>query len=316
MILKFRLCLLGMSVLTCALTSTTAQAQTNWYALGLAPGSYEYTTPLGVATGSTHYLHQSQSLSASFPGLSDPAHGGTVGITYNLLQYGGTLTPANNSQNTPYFAYATQKSNGSNWITQNLTGTASAYPGMAALGNFKTNSSFGEYASNNGTTTEFSATYDFTGMANGYLPAGALIMFADVDRTGPENPTLTGTIAAGGIGPWLNFVGNYSANAATALTDIFANVTFDGTSTYTLAAQGINDNGNSNGYQVFQTTQNLTSFTHYSTPDNGSGGYSLSLFAATSAPEPGTLVLVGTGLFGLLHHCRKKKGQITDSAST
>jgi PEP-CTERM motif len=286
-------------LLTFAL-SGIASAQTNWYALGLSPAAYEYNNPLGVATGSTHYLYQSQALSASFLGLSDPAHTGTVGISYNLLQYGGTVTPANNSQATPYFAYATQKSNGSNWITQNLTGTASAYPGMAALGNFKTNSSFGEYASNNGTTTEFSATYDFTGLANGYLPAGALLMFADVDRTGLENPTLTGTIAAGGTGPWLNFVGNYSSSAATAVTDIFASVSFDGTSTYSLAAQGINDNGNSNGYQVFQTTQNLTSFTHYSSPDNGSGGYSLSLFAATTAPEPCTLALVGLGLLGML----------------
>jgi hypothetical protein len=291
---------LSLTILLTISLSGIASAQTNWYALGLSPASYEYTTPLGVATASTHYLYQSQSLTASFPGLSDPAHAGTVGITYNLLQYGGVIAPANNTQTTPYFAYATQKSNGSNWITQNLAGTATAYPGMATIGNFKTNSSFGEYASNNGTTTEFSATYDFTGMANGYLPAGALIMFADVDRTTLENPTLTGVIAAGGTGAWLNSIGNYSSSAATALTDIFANVSFDGTATYSLTAQGINDNGNSNGYQVFQTTQNLTSFTHYSYPDNGSGGYSLSLFAATSAPEPGTLALVGLGLFGLL----------------
>ncbi len=53
-------------------------------------------------------------------------------------------------------------------------------------------------------------TYDFTGLVNGYLPAGTLISVTDVDgfASGEENAILNATLASGATTAWATYFDN------------------------------------------------------------------------------------------------------------
>lgn len=110
----------------------------------------------------------------------------------------------------------------------------------------------------NGTVNhDWTVTYDFTGLggANGYLPAGTLIGFVDIDGipVDGESVLANAVIAGGGSGPWLAYeddAPNPEPGHALALYDA-------GTNSYYMNGPDSVQNDSI----LFRTTQNLTSIT-------------------------------------------------------
>ncbi|MEO1258230.1 MAG: hypothetical protein AAFZ15_05515 [Bacteroidota bacterium] len=117
----------------------------------------------------------------------------------------------------------------------------------------------------------WTVTYDFTNMVNGYLPAGTVIGFVDIDGTAlnGESVLLSAVLASGGSNAWLsNYDYNWPSNPhSTATYNAGANTYFfDGPSA-------------SNTAIAYMTTENLTSVTIDLTHGFSGGSYGFKFMA-------------------------------------
>ncbi len=127
--------------------------------------------------------------------------------------------------------------------------------------------------STGGVNHSWTATYNFSGLTNGYLPAGTLIGFTDIDGN-PETALLSAVLASGsgawlGAGPF-----DYTTNSTHGQPTYNA-----GANTYYFDGPSVN-----NGAIMYFTTKNLTSITLNLTAGNGGGSYGIKFAAPASAP--------------------------------
>ncbi|GEM_PF-867828 len=123
----------------------------------------------------------------------------------------------------------------------------------------------------------WTVSYDFSGMANGYLPAGTLIGFVDIDgiANNGESVLLGATLQSGGNTAWLSNPPYDFANGATQdqQTESTYNV---GNNTYYF--NGPNSTNTSSSAILYQTTQNITSISLDLTHGTG-GSYGMKFMA-------------------------------------
>lgn len=124
-----------------------------------------------------------------------------------------------------------------------------------------------------GVNHSWTVTYNFSGLANGYLPAGTLIGFTDIDGT-PETALLSAMLASGS-GAWLSASPlDYTTNSTHGQAAYNA-----GANTYYFDGPSV-----SNGAILYFTTKNLTSITMNLTSGNGGGSFGVKFAAPVTAP--------------------------------
>lgn len=135
-------------------------------------------------------------------------------------------------------------------------------------------------------TSAFDLTFDFTNLANGYLPSGTFISIVDWGE-GVESGAFTAGINGGGTGQWMTevdyVVGHNQQTPA-----------YSSGTTYKLSS-GVNVPGSGADYVWMQTTQNLDSLSVIGTQGPGGGSFGFKIIAPV-VPEPSSLMLLATGL--------------------
>ncbi|PSJ72030.1 hypothetical protein C7N43_36300, partial [Sphingobacteriales bacterium UPWRP_1] len=128
---------------------------------------------------------------------------------------------------------------------------------------------------------DWTETFNFSTLANGYLPAGTIIGFVDIDGTASngENVLLTATPASGPNGPWMT----YLDDGRTSLIE-----TPHGFAVYEapgkpVASYFLDGPPTNNSAIVYITTKNLTSITISAKHGITGGSYSVK-FAAPLVP--------------------------------
>ncbi|MBU6239571.1 MAG: VCBS domain-containing protein, partial [Planctomycetes bacterium] len=204
-------------------------------------------------------LAGSQSFTGTFNDTAPAAWDGTFSLNITRVGSGTVTRPSSISMSRPW----TYTDDSGNNLVFGESSSASITGSMTA-----------------GNPNDYTFNYDFSGLVNGYLPAGTSIWFSDVDNTGNEFVRISGSIAGGtGQLPFLTSL----AQSGTGTPAAFSyNST---TGVYSLDAVAAN-----NGLlQGFVTTQNLTSLSiqapHLDVVN--STGYSLFL----AAPSDGTVEL-------------------------
>ncbi len=259
--------------------ASTTQAQ--WLIHTPAPGP----TPLPGAT------------TAMFP-YQVGAYAGTVNVTTNPISSGivaGTIGIAPNpftNLTTDFF---------SNGYTTNPGGTFDQLN-----------------VASNDTADIYRVTFNFSGLALGYLPAGSCIAFLDVDinenvselKAKDSSGNLIGTAWLGSPSP----VFDYNAPTDSFNPGDEASISLTG-GTYNINGKPGPTNPTSL-FQGFTITQDIRSFTfiydHTQTPPaNGAGGYAIAI--SQQIPEPGTTTLAIVGAIGCLIASRRKHGFIRES---
>lgn len=198
---------------------------------------------------------------------------------------------------------------------------ARLYPGTDLTTTFKQNypvnpdGSFTTLANSyNDRTDAYTITLDFSGLANGHLPAGSLFAIVDLDivenyrnvtayqgNTALTTNWLTAVTGAGALLDWYNIDGNQSGFVTGPTTSVSAGV-------YQFLGPGVNDNSALVGYK---TTENLTRMTidFNSSAGGGAGTGGPGLAIGSDVPEPGTLTLFGiASLAGLLLRGKRRRG--------
>ncbi|MBS1830172.1 MAG: PEP-CTERM sorting domain-containing protein [Acidobacteria bacterium] len=152
----------------------------------------------------------------------------------------------------------------------------------------------------NDSQDEYTVTVDFSGLANGYLPAGSILAILDVDieenirdlrATDPSSAAITTAwlIQRAGVAGFLDYV-NADGDQTGSLT---APTMSNSAGVYQFLGKGFNDNAALLGYF---TTQDIRTFTfefdksNNATSFNGTGGYGISI--GEDVPEPSTTALL------------------------
>ncbi|MEP2776086.1 MAG: PEP-CTERM sorting domain-containing protein [Luteolibacter sp.] len=145
-----------------------------------------------------------------------------------------------------------------------------------------------------GGTSDWTMHLDFSGLSQGWLPAGTLLSFIDVGDGIYETLMLSGTLVGGGSGEWMEEI-DYSvlSGAKDQQTPYYA-----GSSTYTvgMAPAGPVLATKSAEYVLMRTTVNLTDLTVTGTQGSGSGTYGMKIMAPI--PEPAIVWLFSVALSG------------------
>lgn len=151
-------------------------------------------------------------------------------------------------------------------------------------------------------------TYDFSGLANGYLPEGTMLWLADLDSYSSSNQvegplSMTGDSGTGFLN--LAWQGNLSNSASETRVPT---ITWDGSGTYMV--DNTHPSGffnNPNDLSVFYTTRNLTQLT-VSSKSGSSASHSLFIYApVVPIPEPSGVALLGfAGTLTLLRRRRER----------
>lgn len=124
-----------------------------------------------------------------------------------------------------------------------------------------------------GMSHSWTVTYNFSGLTNGYLPAGTLIGFTDIDGT-PETAILSAVLASGS-GAWLSAAPlDYTTNSTHGQAAYNS-----GANTYSFDGPSV-----SNGAILYFTTKNLTSVTLNITTGSGGGSLGVKFAAPVAAP--------------------------------
>jgi hypothetical protein len=160
----------------------------------------------------------------------------------------------------------------------------------------------------------YKVTMDFTGLGSGYLPAGSLIGYLDVDIEEQLDHYVAFDTSANQItSPWLaaasatSFDYNFT-DTFDFINPAFVSVVTNAGGVYTFAGDSANQNS---AFQGFNTTQNITKMEWVlQRPIGflaaGGYGYGIAIQSASPVPEPATCVFLGLGALGLL---RRKRSQ-------
>lgn len=144
----------------------------------------------------------------------------------------------------------------------------------------------------------FDVTFSFTGLALGYLPAGAILAFLDIDINenvhnlqafGPGNvpimtPWLTPLASPANLFDYNNPDGGIAPGSAAVISE--------SSGVYNLLGQSSNQDA---AFQGFRLTQNVTSITWHFDRSPGGGGGTGGYGVAIAIPEPSTNVFLLVG---------------------
>ncbi len=224
------------------------------------PGGYNQTFPTGTETFNitfdNYYIPEDY--------IIDPNWAGNATLTY-IQDHAGTESNA-------FFAAGSR-----------ITEFSDFGPGAIANNSGNTYYVYGRGLnafSSTGFSDGWTLNYDFTGLANGYLPAGTLISFTDIDglASGGENAILNATLASGATTAWLNYFDN------SLTTPPHSAPTYDsGTNSYNFGSA----TGTANGNWALITTEDLFNVS-INVTNNGGGSIGLK-WAAPIVPLDVTL---------------------------
>ncbi len=244
-------------------------------------------------------------------------------LTHSYL----TNNPPSNQSTTAFFPNAPANYGGNVTVTATnfVDGTADGIVGIVPMSYTTVTSAFTNlFPLNSGTTFEtlnmgstdtgdtFSVTFDFSNLANGYLPVGAIMGFVDLDSLERINGLVAFDANGNQItGSWLQTLappGDYFDWAGYGITPGNQATSSLSNGIYTFTAPGGND---TSSFQGFTTQVNIKSFSftydhNQGTVGDAPGGYGIGILAPV--PEPGTSTLVICGcLTALAVYCRKAK---------
>jgi hypothetical protein len=128
--------------------------------------------------------------------------------------------------------------------------------------------------------------FDFSGLVNGYLPAGTLVTTRDTDVVGFEEFTVSAVPVSGGNSPWLDFEAFYPTLFGSGGAGVPPTVNYDvNTNSYHVAAAGLQ----SESVMAWNTNQDLESITlDIAHVGQGSNFHEFSLWAPAGIPGAGT----------------------------
>ena len=150
---------------------------------------------------------------------------------------------------------------------------------------------------NNGSSSSASTweiDYDFSGLANGYLPAGTLISIVDTGDGPNETMIFEAGLEGGATAAWMELI-DFTINQGGQDQQTPA---YRGANIYDvgLPPEGPSLATGSAEYVLMRTTRDITDLSFIATQGPSGGSTSLKFLAPTFIPEPSSTILVATAI--------------------
>lgn len=254
------------------------------------PGGYSHTFP--VTTGTYTYTFENAYIGMS-GSTAHPDWWGTGILTY-------TMNDANAASNA-FHSVADRLTEYHDFNPGDIPNTSGRTYEVYGRGIFGFNGAGGGPAVEH----DWTLTFDFSTLAPGYLPAGTVLGFTDIDGIAASNESilLSAVLHSGGTDPWMTFYDDapnpapgHGLAAYNALDNTYL---FDGPPS-------------SNDHIAYITTENLTGITFDITQSAGAGG-SIGFKIIAPVPEPSAALLVIAALAGLT--AQRRRQSLTPASS-